>query len=77
MADTFFPNLDEDPHWQVECESEIFEEDGLRWQYVDYVPHEEEEDEEIAALLNSRPSEEPMEFYPMPDLGNFSSFHGF
>ena len=76
-ADTFFPNLDEDPHWQVECESEIFEEDGLRWQYVDYVPHEEEEDEEIAALLNSRPSEETMEFYPMPDLGNFSSFHGF
>ena len=75
-ADTFFPNLDEDPHWQVECESEIFEEDGLRWQYVDYVPHEDEEDEEIAQLLNSRPSEPPM-FYPEPDLGSFSQFHGF
>ena len=58
-ADTFFPNLDEDPHWQVECESEIFE-----------------EDEEIAQLLNSRPSEPPM-FYPEPDLSSFSQFHGF
>ena len=75
-ADAFFPDLDADPKWQVERESEIFEEDGLRWQYVDYVPAEEEEDEEIAALLNSR-SEEPVEFYPTPDLSGFSEFHGF
>lgn len=72
-ADAFFPNLDDDPHWQVACESEIFEADGLRWQYVDYVPREEEEDEEIAQLLNTTPSEPPM-FYPEMD---FSSFHGF
>jgi dihydrofolate reductase len=75
-ADAFFPDLDADPKWQVESESEIFEEDGLRWQYVDYVPAQEEEDEEVSALLNSR-SDEPMEFYPQPDLSEFSQFHGF
>ena len=36
-ADAFFPNLDEDPTWQIERESEIMEENGVRFQYVDYV----------------------------------------
>jgi len=36
-ADAFFPNLDEDPAWRVESESEIMEENGVRFQYVDYV----------------------------------------
>jgi len=36
-ADAFFPNLDEDPEWQIERESEIMEENGVRFQYVDYV----------------------------------------
>ena len=36
-ADAFFPDLDADPHWQVEYESEIFEENGLRFRYDDYV----------------------------------------
>ena len=75
-ADAFFPDLDADPRWEVESQSEIFQEDGLRWQYVDYIPAENEEDEEIAALLNNRP-DEPVEFYPQPDLSEFSQFHGF
>ena len=36
-ADAFFPNLDEDPEWQIESQSEITEENGVRFQYVDYV----------------------------------------
>ncbi len=36
-ADSFFPNLDAHPDWRVESESEIMEENGLRFQYVDYV----------------------------------------
>ena len=36
-ADAFFPDLDEDPEWRVERESEIMEENGVRFQYVDYM----------------------------------------
>ena len=36
-ADTFFPNLDSDPAWKIASESEILEEDGLRFQFIDYV----------------------------------------
>ena len=36
-ADSFFPNLDAHPDWRVERESEILEENGLKFQYVDYV----------------------------------------
>ena len=35
-ADTFFPNLDSDPAWKISGESEILEEDGLRFQFIDY-----------------------------------------
>lgn len=42
-ADAFFPNLDELPDWTIEQESEIMEENGIRFQYVDYarVPDED------------------------------------
>ena len=36
-ADTYFPNLDLDPSWQRSEESEIYEENGIRFQYVDYI----------------------------------------
>ncbi|MBQ2061656.1 MAG: dihydrofolate reductase [Oscillospiraceae bacterium] len=36
-ADAFFPDLDEDSAWRIESESEIMEENGIRFQYVDYV----------------------------------------
>lgn len=35
-ADRFFPNLDELPNWVMENESEIMEENGVRFQYIDY-----------------------------------------
>ena len=35
-ADTFFPDLDSDPRWSVAEQSEIMEENGLRFQYVTY-----------------------------------------
>ncbi|MBQ1460138.1 MAG: dihydrofolate reductase [Oscillospiraceae bacterium] len=41
-ADAFFPNLDEDPRWRIESESEVMEENGVRFQYVDYVRVDEE-----------------------------------
>ena len=41
-ADAFFPNLDEDPSWRVASESGIMEENGVRFQYVDYVRSDEE-----------------------------------
>ena len=36
-ADSFFPNLDDNPDWRIESESETFEENGLKFQFVDYV----------------------------------------
>lgn len=35
-ADRFFPNLDTLPGWELETTSEILEEDGCRFQYLDY-----------------------------------------
>lgn len=36
-ADSFFPRLDDNPDWRIEHESEIFEDKGLRFRYIDYV----------------------------------------
>ena len=36
-ADSFFPRLDDNPDWRIEHESEILEENGLKFQYIDYV----------------------------------------
>ena len=36
-ADTFFPNLEELPEWEVESVSEPIEENGLTYRFVDYV----------------------------------------
>ena len=36
-ADSFFPRLDDNPDWGVASESEVFEENGLKFQFVDYV----------------------------------------
>ncbi len=36
-ADSFFPTLDDNPDWRIESESETFEENGLKFRYVDYV----------------------------------------
>ena len=35
-ADAFFPNLDQDPHWKPVSVSEVLEENGLKFQYVEY-----------------------------------------
>ena len=36
-ADAHFPDLDATDEWIIESESGIMEEDGLRFQYVEYV----------------------------------------
>ena len=36
-ADRFFPNLDEMPEWQVENTEPMLEENGVQFQYIDYV----------------------------------------
>ena len=36
-ADTFFPNLDKLPGWEVEAVSEPVEENGITYRFVDYV----------------------------------------
>lgn len=69
-ADTFFPDLDADPHWRVEKESEIFEENGLRYQFVDYVPAEEADD--LADLLPDH--SEPIPFAPVEDFTDLTGF---
>lgn len=66
QADAFFPDLDADPHWQVETESEIFEENGLRYQFVDYVPRSEEDD--LASLLAEPDAGESVPFAPVEDF---------
>ena len=35
--DTYFPNLDKLPHWEVEKESEPLEENGITYRFVDYI----------------------------------------
>lgn len=67
-ADAFFPDLDADPHWEVAEESEIMEENGLRFQYVDYVPRQEEEEDFLPMVS------QPTEFAP---VDGFSPFAGF
>lgn len=36
-ADRFFPNLDQLPGWRIAEASEVFEENGVCFQYVDYI----------------------------------------
>lgn len=36
-ADRFFPNLDEIPNWKVENTEQMQEENGVAFQYIDYV----------------------------------------
>ncbi len=36
-ADSFFPNLDAHPDWRVDTQSEIMEENGVKFQFIDYV----------------------------------------
>lgn len=36
-ADTFFPNLDEMNNWEVTQAGEILEENGVKFQYFDYI----------------------------------------
>ena len=36
-ADSFFPDLDDNPDWRVESESEVFKENGLKFRFVDYI----------------------------------------
>ena len=35
-ADAFFPNLDEDPDWEIKEQSEELEHEGVRFRYVNY-----------------------------------------
>lgn len=35
-ADTYMPNLDEDPEWEISDESENFEENGLSFKFITY-----------------------------------------
>lgn len=65
-ADTFFPDLDADSRWRVAEMSEVMEENGLHFQYVDYVPCEAETDaeEECAGV--------PAAFAPTEGFSPFS-----
>ena len=36
-SDTFFPNLDKLPNWQVESTGEMQEENGLNFRFIEYV----------------------------------------
>lgn len=69
-ADAFFPDLDADPRWQVERESEVFEEGGLRYQFVDYVPCEEKDD--LTDVMPQHSGDIP--FAPVPDFTAMTGF---
>lgn len=36
-SDTFFPNLDKLPNWKIESSSELMEENGLKFRFIEYV----------------------------------------
>lgn len=66
-ADAFFPDLDADPNWEIAEESEIMEENGIRFQYVDYVPRQEEDD--FPPVVS-----QPEAFAPVDGFSPFSGF---
>lgn len=68
-ADAFFPDLDADPNWEIAAQSEIMEENGLRFQYVDYVPVAKEDEDDF--LTMPAPAEE---FAPVDGFSPFSGF---
>lgn len=35
-ADSYFPNLDNHPDWRLESAGEVLEENGLKFQFIDY-----------------------------------------
>lgn len=37
QADRFFPNLDQMENWEIISSSAVLEENGIRYQYIDYV----------------------------------------
>ena len=36
-SDSFFPDLDASPEWEIERESDVMEENGVRFRFVDYI----------------------------------------
>lgn len=42
-ADSFFPDLDALPDWEQTAASELLEENGISYQYIDYVNHKVKE----------------------------------
>ena len=36
-SDSFFPDLDSSPDWEIEREGDVMEEDGVRFRFVDYI----------------------------------------
>ena len=36
-SDTFFPNLDKLPNWEVVSQGEPMEEDGMKFRFLEYV----------------------------------------
>lgn len=36
-SDTFFPNLDKLPNWEVESAGELMEENGLKFRFIEYI----------------------------------------
>ena len=42
-ADSFFPDLDALPNWEQTAASEVMEENGIPYQYIDYVNHDVKE----------------------------------
>ena len=36
-SDSFFPDLDLSPDWEIERESDVMEENGVRFRFVDYI----------------------------------------
>ncbi len=37
LSDSFFPDLDASPDWEIERESDVMEENGVRFRFVDYI----------------------------------------
>ena len=50
-ADAFFPNLDELPDWKVTEQSQVMEENGVRFQYLTY---ERKAEDDFYTLLNMK-----------------------
>ena len=70
-ADAFFPDLDSDPRWRLDRAEAVCQENGVKYQFTEYVPVPEEA---LFPAAEDGEAREPSLFAPPADFSVFSGF---